>query len=172
MINELKKIISNTSGNVLAIGLSCQLENILEKNPNIDNYYLLNPLNKNEKLVSKIFSKKIKMNKVKRKFKKKKINNLFVNTIYIMDNYLKFISDSIYIAKDKIYLYGNIDEANLLHKKYKRYTNNIDLKQYEKEALLIIDNTKTKRIYFKNIYYKIYDKIEEGLNLLSEYLVN
>jgi len=68
--------------------------------------------------------------------------------------YKYFIKDSVHLNNNKLYIYAdkNIDK-DLLIKNYKRYNTNIEYNEYKNGYIIIIDNTKSKTNFIKDILY-------------------
>ena len=177
MENEIKKIIKKLSGSVLAIGLS---DNLLEE------------LNKNEKVLEldeigfndnkkgsiktdkKIKrSKKINIKKLRKLYNKKGTNYIICN-YEIIKKYMRFfIKDSVYINNKKLYIYGtSIKEVKQIIKKYKRYDVLVKNTLKDDYFVLEIDNTNSKNNIFKDFIYFISDTFELVSDLIGNFLIN
>ena len=56
--------------------------------------------------------------------------------------------------------------------KYQRYTNDIVLKEFDKKAVLIVNNTETKNNFFKDLGYFWKDTFNNLLDALTHLLAN
>lgn len=173
IIKEIKKM----KGSLLGIGIDdpSMLDEI-EKNDNIDLCYILSnggkANNKKFKLFKKGRTKKINIKKIRNYFRKKSLDNVLCDYNIIKKYYRSFISNSIYINKGKLIIYGNIKELEKIKEKYKRYTEDIEEKRTNKSFLLIINNKNTKTNLIKDKFYKIKDTLNDGLDYLTEFLAN
>ena len=165
----LKSEIKNMYGNVLGIGnLDESIVNKLDSNKKImicnilSNNSYENDEEGNEKL------KKISISNL-RKFKKKRVNYLICDYSNI-DKYLNtFIKDSIYITNNYIYFCTNNKKIKKLYERY-----DITLKEVKcsDTNILIIDTSKAKNNYIKELIYKIIDFIEKIIDIITELLIN
>lgn len=166
-MNKLIKIINSFSGNVLCIGISEELTDIVYKNNNIINCDILSNSSKTGK--SQIFSKKnntVNINQIKKKYKKKRIDYIICNYEIIKPYIKKFIKNSVYINKNKLYFYNNID-SNLIKSKYSRY--NTKIKEYK--DIIEIDNTNSKINILKELFYNIKDTLIFLIEIIGDILM-
>lgn len=171
MNKELKTIIENLNGNVLGIGLDEKLINYIEDNNNILECNLLESKIKGKKTCFFARTKTIKIKKIRKVFKKKKVDYIICNYEDIYKYLNTFVKDSIYINKNKLYFYGNVD-VELINKKYQRYETVIDVKKYSGNYIVTIDNSKAKNNYFKDLYYRIFDFISNLIIIIGDTLMN
>ena len=84
-----------------------------------------------------------------------------------------FLSNSVYINKNMLYIYGNIKDNDLeeLVKKYKRYSKDVKAEIKDEEFIIYIDNKKTKTNFFKDKFYYIVDTISNIRNLIADILM-
>lgn len=160
LYDELKDI----KGNVLCI---CVSDNKIMKLLNKSNDVNLFEFNRNEK--RKLFSKrkKVKLNnekkvnikKFRKIFKKKKIDYIIIDVNNIYDYFKYMASNSIYVCKKKIYLYGKSDfiSADSVSKKFKRYNANVESIQIDDEYLVVANVKNSKYSRFKEIFYLFID---------------
>jgi len=170
MKNELKDIVKKFEGKVISIGLYEELCDIIEKNDKVLSYDILD--NKTEKKGKrKLFGNKtININKIRKKYKKKKIDYIICDYETIKPYLKKFIKNSVYINKNKLYFYGDID-VNLITKKYNRYDTKINVKKYKNTSIIEIDNTKSKNKMIKEIFYSIKDNGEAFIDIVGDILM-
>ena len=173
IIKEIKKM----KGSLLGIGIDDpSMLDAIENNDNIDLCYILSnggkANNKKFKLFKKGRTKKINIKKIRNYFRKKSLDNVLCDYNIIKKYYRSFISNSIYINKGKLIIYGNIKELEKIKEKYKRYTEDIEEKRTNKSFLLIINNKNTKTNLIKDKFYKIKDTLNDGLDYLTEFLAN
>mgnify|MGYP006070215295 CR=1 FL=1 len=166
-MNKLKKIIKNLEGNVLGIGLNENLISAIEKNNRIIECNLLNSCAKG-KFKKSFFNKTIKIKKIRKIFKKKKVDYIICNYDEINNYFNTFIKDSIYINKNKLYFYGNID-VNLLKLKYGRYNTKINLID---KNIIEIDNSLAKNNFLKDNYYRFIDFKNHLVEIIGDILMN
>ncbi len=178
LINDLKKISKEVSGNVITIGLEYKtVLDELDKNEKIKELYSMQ-FNGKKKIKNKEKGKKrnkvVSIKKIRKIFKKKRIDYIICN-IEDINRFLRtFIRDSVYINKSKLYIYGsknNID-LELIEKRYNRYNVIINVTEYEKEVLVEIDNTKAFNKLFKDIFYNIIDILYSIYNIIGDLLIN
>lgn len=159
---KFNKLLNTFFGEVLSIGINS--EKILKK---IENNDLVNNfLTLNNSLDGNQTKKKLKyliyIEDLRKKFKYKTIDIVLVDYNAIKPFFISFISDSIYICKEKIYIINlDKDSAEKLSNKFKRYkTIN---KIYDNNVLEI--NCKNKYPnYFKDKFYKTVDEINNFFN--------
>lgn len=178
LINDLKKISKEVSGNVITIGLEYKtVLDELDKNEKIKELYSMQ-FNGKKKIKNKEKGKKrnkvVSIKKIRKIFKKKRIDYIICNIEDITRFLRTFIRDSVYINKSKLYIYGsknNID-LELIEKRYNRYNVIINVTEYEKEVLVEIDNTKAFNKFFKDIFYNIIDILYSIYNIIGDLLIN
>ena len=175
LLNKIK----NMSGTTLGIGINKEaIRNAIEKNKNIETCYLLEePIQGVSKFGRKklYFNKKLKkvnIKKIRKIFKKKRIENLICNYKTISPFLKTFVKDSVYINKGKLYIYGQKTELDSLIKKYRRYTDKIEIEENKDDFLIIIDNKNSKNNKLKEFCYWWSDTFESLLDLLTTLLVN
>ena len=158
MKNELKKIIKTFSNNLLFIGITEDLLEDIDKNNNILNCDILsNDAKENRK--GKFFGgKSININKIRKKYKRKSIDYIICNYDVIFPYIRKFVKNSVYINKNKLYFYGNVD-LDLIKLRYSRYNTEIDIKKYKNGYIVKVDNIKSKNNFIKELFYSIKDII-------------
>lgn len=165
MLNkELKKI----SGSVLGIGLDEKDQNILDKNKNVVECFLLNS-NSTGNSKTKGRTKTINIKKIRKTFRKKSFDYIIGNFEELKPYLRSFIKNSIYLNKGKIYFYNITDfELEELENRYKRYNSKIDISK----DLVIIDNSNAKTNILKNIIYYTRDLIYDIIDYIGKILVN
>ncbi len=177
MIGELVKIIKQTKGKLITIGVSEKsVINAINKNNNIINCYELNnnKINlKKEKISKRIFKRNITINNFKKKFKKKKTNLILVNINHISEYIFKFSKDSIYLTKGKVIYYGTVKEFNKLDVSsyYKRF--NVDIKEetFNKNKIVTVTINNYKYNVFKEFIYTIKYYLNKFVDRVGDFLV-
>lgn len=178
MKDEILKEIKNMSGSLLGIGIDDEdMLDYIEKNNNIDLCYILSNVkksktNKKFKLFKKGKGKTVNIKKLKKYFHKKSLDNILCDYNIIKKFNRSFISNSVYINKGKLYIYGNIEELDKLKEKYERYTDDITINKNNKSFIIIINNKNAKTNIFKDNFYKIKDLLSDSLDSLTEFLTN
>ena len=178
LINDLKNICKEISGNVITIGIDYKtVLDELDKNEKIVNLYSMQFNGKKrskKKEKGKKRDKIVSIKKIRKIFKKKKIDYVICN-IEDINRFLRtFIRDSVYINKEKLYIYGsknNID-LELIEKRYNRYNVTINITEYDKDVLVEIDNTKAFNNALKDIFYNIVDILYSIYNAIGDLLIN
>ena len=176
MNEKLLQIVKKAKGSFLNIGLTDeQLLEAIEQNGNIDICYLLS----NVSLTGKKFNaigfhrnKKINIKKIRKYFKKKSLDTVLCDYELIKQFRRSFVSNSVYINKEMLYLYGNKDELEEVSDKYKRYTSVIELIKAKDKYILKVNNKNTKNNLFKDNFYRIKDFISDSLDFITELLIN
>lgn len=174
----LEKEINKFRGRIIGIGLSEELENKILNSSNITTYDFLYSTNSNstEKYkTKKTKTKNINIRRFKKVFKKKRIDFIISNVSDINSYTKRFVSSSIYMCKDILYIYGNEDKYDIVQliNKYKRYKVNIIRKDYNDDSFVLkIDCSNAKNNKIKDIIYFVVDTINNIIDLLGDYLVN
>lgn len=167
---KLIQKINTMEGSIIGIGLEeKELLTAIDENDRILSCELLDSISLEEE-TKKGRKKYLPLKKLRKKMKKKKHSYLLVNTPYIVPYFKQVIKDSIYITNEEIILY-NIKEKEwmeLLNKRYHRY--NITWK--EENGMILIDVTKAKNNKIKDFFYYIEDTISNGVEYISEFLLN
>lgn len=164
----MKTELKNIKGNVLGIGLTESLTDILGENNNIDECYLMNSDSKNTDN-SRIYTKTINIRKIKKFFCKKNFDYIICNFEQIKPYFRSFIKNSIYLNRKKIYYY-NINDFELkeLENRYNRYNSTFE----KKKDYVIIDNELSKTNFFKNIWFYFRDLIYDVIDYIGNLFVN
>lgn len=176
-MSKLAYDIKNLKGYVLGVGiLNDKILTALEKNDFVDVNILTNnniEIPKKSKLniqSNEKKGKKIIIKKLKKYFKHHKPDYMICN-IDDVKKYLKyFIKDSLYITKDKIYIYSNNLDLSLeeIARKYKRYTKKVEIFN----DYVLIDTTNYQPSLFKNMFYYIIDSLLFLYNFISNILTS
>ena len=161
----MKEEIRKLKGNLLLISNDEKLMNLIEKNKNITESYVLSNISSSKKGKLKFKNKKIQINKIKKYFKKKSIDNIIVDYSLIKKYISCFVKNSIYLNKGNLYFY-NLDED--IDYKYKRY--NVEIEK--NKNFMKIDNTKSKNNFIKDNYYIFKDKKDKLLDILSDFITS
>jgi len=174
----LKKEINKFSGGLIGIGLDEDLESQIINNNNINSINFLynnNIFNGGKYKLKSFRGKNVNIRKFKRKFKKKR-TDIIVSNVNDIEEYIKsFVGISIYMCKDRIYIYGNKNKCNVpdITLKYKRYKTDIIRKEYNDDSfVLIIDARYAKNYIIKDKWYYIVDTINNAIEIISDYLLN
>lgn len=161
----MKEEIRKLKGNLLLISNDEKLMNLIEKNKNITESYVLSNISSSKKGKLKFKNKKIQINKIRKYFKKKSIDNIIVDYSLIKKYISCFVKNSIYLNKGNLYFY-NLDED--IDYKYKRY--NVEIEK--NKNFMKIDNTKSKNNFIKDNYYIFKDKKDKLLDILSDFITS
>lgn len=170
-LKEIKKM----QGSLIAFGLTNdKLKQEIEKNDNINTCYLLDSTSNFNKKKLKIFNrgKTINIKKIKKIFKKKRIDNVIANYQTIKPFLKTFVRDSVYINKNKLYIYGTKEDYDDIIQRYKRYTNKIEVKKENDYFIIIINNIDTTNNKIKDICYWWKDTFTSIADFLTVILVN
>lgn len=171
--------IKNFKGNVLCIGVTDKkILSSLKKNSKIGIYELSRDKptrlfgHKNRVKIHK--GKTIRIKKFRKLFKKKSIEYLIIDLNSIFDHYKFVASNSVYICRKKIYIYGNSDyiDAKLVAKKFERYKTTIERIQIHNEYLVVVDCSKAKYSFFKEKFYLIVDTFHNLGDMISYFLTS
>lgn len=172
MDKKMNEILEQLSGKVVGIGLKKELVEVINQNEQVSNFTLLESnFNKQKGKSGRV--KVVHIKKIHKIFKKKRIDYTIVN-FKDVERFMKyFIKNSIFITKQKIYLYGNInkDQVEEIIQKYERYQVKINLNRYGKKVIIEIDSTNSYNNYFKDRLYLLIDTLDELLTVLSDVLI-
>ena len=171
---KITDIIKNMDGNVLGIGIENEhFISALDKNNKITICNLMNLNAGKGKISSGKKNKTINIKKIRKKFKKKRVDYIICNINDIKDFTKTFVKDSVYINKNKLYIYGDTSyDYELLVKKYKRYNTNINIDVDDSKFILTIDNSLSKTNFIKDTIYLIIDTINNLINLITNVLTS
>lgn len=175
MNKDLIKVLYKISGNVLCIGLPSNLNIYLDKNEKIITCDILTNERKNIKSIKESIkhpfkSKSVNINKLRKKYKKKKIDYIICDYDTVKPYLKTFIKNSIYINKNKLYFYGNVD-FELIKKRYSRYKTKIDFKKYSDGYIVEIDNSNAKNNKLKEFFYYIIDTTLNLVEIIGDILM-
>ncbi len=175
MQKQLKQIIKNMDTSLLGIGIKEEaLIKEIDKNKKIFTCDLINSYTKEDKKQKK--GKKVKktsFKKMKKQYKKNKVKYVLCNIEEISDLARVFIRFNIYVNKGVTYIYASKDyDFDKLVRRYKRYTTDYKLVQYNDYYILEINTLNTKNKKIKEFFYSIIDFLEDMIDLLGDVLVN
>ena len=127
-----------------------------------------------DRRVSNKKGKSVRIKKFRKLFKKKSIEYVIIDLNNVYDYYKYMASNSIYICKKKIYIYGNSDfiTAEGVAKKFLRYTKNVKYIQNDTEYVVIVDCDNTKFSWFKEKLYVIIDTFHNLGDMISYILTS
>ena len=174
-MENLIKYIKKMEGTTVGIGINnTKIKDAIQNNTNIKTCYLLEETTSFNKKKMKIFekSKTINIKKIKKVFKKKRIENLICNYKTINPFSKTFVRDSVFINKNKLYIYGQKENYEDLVKKYKRYTNDIKIEKNKDNFIIIINNQNTTNQKLKDFKYWWLDTLNNFADILTGILVN
>jgi len=169
---KLEKELINTSktfkGHVIGVGINDKISDALFDNKKIVSIDILSALNDKNLVFEKGESTSyLPIKDLRKHFGKKKIDYIICDFDHIKKYAKYFIKDSIYMAKNTIYMYASdIDDYLLIEKRYGRYNINITGSQFGKQYLIKIVVGKTKNNLLKDAGYYILDNISN----LGEYI--
>lgn len=173
MNKDLCKIISSLDGNVLVIGASEDLLLKIEQNDKVVFCDALESRDSNDskKKRFKFFrTKRVNINKIRKRYKKKSIDYIVCNYEAIEPYIYKFVRNSVYINKNKLYYFGSVD-VSLVQSKYLRYNTKIDIKKYKDNYIVTIDNSSSKNKRIKEIGYSIIDTFSSVVEFIGDILM-
>jgi len=170
MNKELKNIIKSFEGNVLGFNLSDTLIKELEKNNKIIDCNILSSNSNGTKRKFFDFSRSIKIKKLRKVFKKKKIDYILCEYTSISKYLNTFVKDSVYINKNKLYLFGEVD-VELINKRYSRYNTKIVINKFKNNYIVEIDNSDAKNNFFKDLGYRVIDFLTHLLEVIGDVLM-
>lgn len=170
-----KKKIPTLRGQVIAIGCKELFLNEIDKNDGITTCYVLNNMDRsNGTGAGKRNRRSVNIKKFKRKFKKNRTNVMIVDALEVLDFRKRFVSSSVYITKENIYIYTEKTSENLdqMIEKYYRY--DVDIKEISctdgKIYTIHCERAKTSR--FKDFGYLVKDTWNEAIDILGDYLIH
>ncbi len=168
MNNELKKIIASLHGKILIMGFKEPfIKEEVDKNNKIITCDLLNPLD--TKKVKKEQGPQLKVTELKPKYKKKGLDYILINYQNLSKYFKYFIHDSVYLCKNKIYIF-NYNEKII--NDYKRYKVNSIVKKGNDGNVLVISPKGVKINKIKVTFYFIKDTIIEIRDKIGDFLVS
>lgn len=177
LISELRNICKDFSGSVLTIGVDYPTVNqVLEKNDKINKNFSMsfNGKKRTRKYEKGSRGKIVSIKKIRKIFKQKRIDYILCNIEDIGKFLRTFIRDSVYINKNKLYIYGykkDID-LELIEERYGRYNTKIEILEIDNQLLIIIDNTNSKNNKFKDFFYNISDIGYSLVNVIGDILIS
>lgn len=177
MFNKLEEIIKKSEGNVLSVCLDDKLMEAFNNNNKINLYSI--DSNKPNGFFNKKSKRKtnkgkiINIKKLRKYINKKSVDYMFCNMNEMFHYYKFFIKDSIYLNNNKLYIYAekNIDK-DLIIKNYKRYKTSIEYNEYKSGYIIIVDNTKSKTNFIKDIFYFIKDTLYNIAEIIGNLLIS
>ena len=172
MNRELTKIVKTFENNVLAIGTNEKLTTSINNNKKVLSFDLLEKYKKGFKSTKEQNKlKKINIKKIRKTFKKKKIDYVICEYETIKKHLNTFVKDSVYINKNKLYIYGNCEDIEFLVKRYKRYNVKIKLTEKKDYFILEVDNSKSKNNKLRDFRYLIIDTADKVIEFIGDILM-
>lgn len=177
--NELNDSIKKFTGSLVVFGsLEEKVLNSIEKNKNITVCDIITEyrfsFKKSEQGKKNKKAKKFNIKKLKKLYKKKTVDYLFVN-LDEFDKYKKLIiPNSIYISKKEILIYSQDSEYDfdIIEKRYKRYTKNVDIINCDEGKIIRVHSSGTKNNVFKDKFYFVVDTLYNVAEVISNFMVN
>ena len=164
--------ISQISGKMLGIGIEepSILEEVM-KNDSILECNLLESISLEEN--GKGRTKYLPIKKLRKRFKKKQTEYLLMKDTVIRFYLHRIIKDSIYLIKKEIVIYGipDMEELELLKKRYQRYKVEMKSEKEGKEWILIINVEHAKNNRWKDFIHFPFDYLYHLMDLASEMLI-
>ncbi len=171
LVNLIKKM----SGSVVCFGLDDGFKPAISQNDKITSCYLLEEASSSfgkKKFRFPSSRRKVNIKKIRKAFKKKKIDNVICNYDTIKGFLKTFIKDSIYINRGKLYIYGDKSDLDFLISRYKKYNSVVTLKPFGEKFVLVIDNSKAKTSFVKDVKYWWMDTLRDFVDFLTMILAN
>lgn len=165
----MEKILNNLKGRLLAFGITEEKYlKIIDKNKKIIECTLLNSidLDNNKKGFGK--TRRIYPKKLKKLYGYKNIDNILINQKEMFNLEKKLLPKYIYLTKKYIYIY-NIEDLEKVIKRYNRYKVKIE-KINESVLKIDVSNSKSKKIL--ELFFYVYDSINDFFDVISELLVS
>ncbi len=172
--NVITTWLEQVEGRLIAIGIEEEsILEMIEENNRITSCDLLHSTLLCEGKVDENVGKFLPIRRLRRYFKKKKHDAMLVNYTHVSPYMKTFIRDSIDITKKTICFY-HLDEDTLafLKKRYHRYHASLKEREEQNEFILEVDVTKAKTHVIQNWFYFLIDTVRNGIELLSDFLVN
>lgn len=164
--NYLENIIKKMNGSLIGIGINKKkLIDLIDRNKNILECNLLDCYM--EKFTDLGKTRKINNKKLRKKFKKHHTDNIICNLENVNEFKERFIYDSIYIGKNKIYVFSKENNEEIL-RRYKRF-GYINLIKCNDGFIYEINITK-KINKINEFYYKFIDFILDIMDIISNLL--
>lgn len=174
VIEQLKKIITDLSGKLIYIGsVKEEITNQIEENKNIIYCDILGS-SEGKGFGKKKKGKTLNMKDFRKYYKKNNINYIICDISDIKRHLPRFISTSVYICQNHIYIYGKkeVYELETLIKKYRRYDVNIQVSQYTNEYIIDIDVSNSKNNFFMDKLYYVIDIFGMVADKISDLIIN
>lgn len=171
IIEKIKKM----EGTLIGIGIeNKKIKEEIQNNSNIKTCYLLEkfPSILSKKKFQIFNNKTVNIKKIKKVFKKKRIDNIICNYETVKPFLKTFVRDSVYINKNKLYIYGEKEDIEKIVERYKRYTDEIEIKKEQDSFLIIVDNKNTSNKKITDIKYWWIDTLNNIADILTAILVN
>lgn len=177
MKEEILKEIRKMKGSLLGIGIDDKnMLDEIEQNDSINLCYILSKGSSYNKKRFNFFKKgkrkTINIKKIKNYFFKKSVDTILCEYNTIKKYSKSFISNSIYINKEKIIIYGDINDLKTVEERYKRYSKEIKIEKNNRSFMIIINTKESKTNFFKDKYYIIKDSTSEIIDYLTYALTN
>jgi len=179
-MNKKEKVlienIKEMKGKILGFGnLSDKIIDSINKNNNIEEFVLLSDnygLSSGKSRKSK--TKKITYRKIRKQFKNKNITNIIASYEKLKKYKRRFISDSLFLSKDKIYIFikNNEKDIEIIKKRYERYKQEIKMINCKDGTILIIIKKHYKKNKLKDTIYLIIDIIIDELEIIGDLFIS
>ena len=172
-VDKINKIIKKMEGKVIGIGINDErVIKEIDKNNNIYECDLLDSIDLSNQESGKKKKKKY-IKKLRKKYKDKSVDYIIMDPTKIFRKLKFLIKDTIYINNKKIYIYmDKNDDYELVIKRYKRYTKNIETIKCDDGIIINIDSTDSKKHIIKNIFYYIIDTLYNISDMIGDILVS
>jgi len=170
LMDDIKKM----KGSILGFGdFDEKIINSINKNDNIIEFSLLSNGIISSEDSGRSSSKKILYRKIRRKFRKKNITNIIASYEDLDKYHRRFISDSLYLAKNQIHVFIKNDEidVDIIKKRFERYHQECEMIECRDGIVLKITKKNYKRNRLRDTLYLFINFIGDGINFIGDLFV-
>lgn len=168
----MANIVRKLKGKILGFSIeNDKILNELKENANIVEVNILSNNGSSKGNIRREKGKTINYKKV-RKFGHNKYDAIICD-YNKMDRYKRrFISDSVYLSNSDIYIIISSDLLDVLVRRYKRYSSEIDVVECKDGYIVKVGVSKSKNGYFKDKFYLALDFLYDVYDFIGDILVN
>lgn len=179
-MNKIEKVlldsIKEMHGFILGFGnLDEKIIKSIDKNNKINEFILLSDTYTKSTGKSKSKrTKKIAYRKIRNRFKKKNVTNIIASYEELEKYQRRFISDSLFLAKDNIYLFiKNKDiDADIIKKRYERYHQECEMIPCRDGIIVKITKKNYKANKAKDTLYLCMNFMSDVMNFIGDLFVS
>lgn len=169
----LSRYVKNIQGKVLGLEIhNSKVISQIEKNPQIVECNLLSQSSTSPSDgTTKTRNKIVKYNEIRKQFGKKKYDIILCDYRFIGKYRRRFISDSLYLSKQNIYIVVAKEDFDIIEGKYQRYHVPLNVVECSDGYILKIDASRATTHFVRDTVYLLADYIFDIIDIVGDIIL-